>query len=216
MAEIDTQQTRDKFGVPIIDQTTGAGILMPKLQYRFRVLLLDFGNNVDPIAITRNVVSVTRPKVSYPEIELHSYNSRTYIHGKHQWETIELVVRDDITNSVTRAVGSQVQRQVNHFQQSTPASGSEYKFDMQIETLNGTNNQTDQETGTTEVFFLEGCFLQNVDYGSMDYSVSEAVQLSLAIRFDNCTHYQGDDGLGIGGNPFPDAPITVTPGSAQS
>lgn len=207
--------TRNKFGVPTPSDATG--ILMPKLQYRFRVTMLGFGGLPDPTIITRNVVSIERPKVNYPEVVLDSYNSKSYIHGKHEWQPVTLVVRDDITNGTTRLVGSQVQRQVNHFQQSTPASGGDYKFDMQLETLDGSNNETDAITGATEVFYLEGCHLQNVDYGANDYSVNDPVTISMTIRFDNCTHYQGDNVLGdliTGGNPFP-FDETLNPGATN-
>ena len=39
MANINTVETRDKFGVPLAGNQ-GNGILMPKLQYRFRVTML--------------------------------------------------------------------------------------------------------------------------------------------------------------------------------
>jgi hypothetical protein len=74
---------------------------------------------------------------------------------------------------------------------------------MQVETMDGTN------AGPTEVFYLEGCFLQNVAYGQNDYSTNDAVQITMTVRFDNCTHYQGDNDINgrlVGGNPFPDTP----------
>jgi hypothetical protein len=203
-----TTETKSKFGVPLTGNT-GSGILQPKLKYRFRVSLLNnFGGAPQTKSITQNVKSVTRPKYSADPIEVHSYNSRTYIQGKHQWETVELVVRDDITNATTKLVGAQVQRQLNHYQQTTPAAGSDYKFDMQIEVLDG------QNAGSSDVWFLEGCFLTNVDYSDQDYEGNEPVTISMTIRFDNATHFEGDNDINgrvIGGNPFPDSvPTDIT------
>ena len=200
MANIQTIETKTKFGVPI--NGTGSGILMPKLKYRFRVTMLNFGGEPNPVIITQNVQSVTRPQIAYSEVPVDSYNSKVYVTGKHEWSTIELSVRDDITNATTRSVGAQVQRQVNHFQQTAPAAGADYKFDMQVETLDGTN------AGATEVFFLEGCFLTNVNYGDHDYTQGTEFQtIAMTVRCDNCTHYQGDNDINgrlVGGNPFPD------------
>jgi hypothetical protein len=200
MANIQTQETRSKFGVPVTG-SVGSGILQPKLKYRFRVTFLGgFGGSPESRTVTQNVQSVTRPKITYEEVVIDSYNSRSYIQGKHAWEAITVTVRDDISNSVTRLVGSQVQRQLNHFQQTTPAAGSDYKFDMQIEVLDGTN------AGASEVWFLEGCFLTNVDYSDSDYSANDPVQITMTVRYDNATHYQGDNdvnGRVTGGNPFP-------------
>ena len=197
----NTEETRSKFGVPVTG-TSGSGILMPKLKYRFRVTFLgNFGGQPEARVLTQNVQSVTRPKITYEEVVLDSYNSKSYIHGKHAWDTVSLTVRDDITNGTSKLVGAQLQRQVNHFQQTTPAAGNDYKFDIQLEVLDGTDSEP------TEVWFLEGCFFQNVDYGDQDYSSNDPLQIVMTVRFDNATHYQGTntiDGRVEGGNPFPD------------
>lgn len=202
MANIQTVETRSKFGVPI-SGNTGSGILMPKLKYRFRVTLLaGFGGSSDSRAFTQNVQSVTRPKYNGEIVTLDSYNSKAYVQGKHEWETITVTVRDDISNRSSKLVGAQLQRQLNHFQQTTPAAGNDYKFDMQIEVLDGTN------AGASEVWFLEGCWLTNVDYTDHDYSTNDPVQITMTVRYDNATHYQGDNDINgrvDGGNPFPDS-----------
>jgi hypothetical protein len=209
MANINTTETKSKFGVPVTG-AVGSGILMPKLKYRFRVSFLGgFGGETESRVITQNVNNVTRPKISYEEVIIDSYNSKMYLQGKHTWDQITVVVRDDITNSVTKLVGGQVQRQVNHFQQSTPAAGSDYKFDMQIEVLDGVN------AGASEVWFLEGCFLTNVDYSDGDYSTNDPVTVTMQVRYDNATHYQGDNdvnGRTSSGNPFPDVAGLNEPG----
>lgn len=202
MANIPTVETRSKFGVPVTGNT-GTGILMPKLKYRFRVTMLGgFAGEPDARVLTQNVMTVDRPTFNTEEVVLDSYNSKVYVQGKHNWEPINLAVRDDISNAVSKLVGSQVQRQLNHFQQTTPAAGNDYKFDMQLEVLDGTN------AGASEVWFLEGCYLQNVAYDGNDYSVSEPLMITMTVRFDNATHYQGDNdvnGRVNSGNPFPES-----------
>jgi len=187
----DNTPTKNKFGVPLSNEAgvTGSGILMPKLKYRFRVTMLSFGGASETKVLTQNVQNVARPKLSVEEVMIDSYNSRSYLQGKHAWEQITLMVRDDITNQVAKSVGSQVQRQLNHFQQTTPAAGGDYKFDMSIEVLDGSTAEP------TESWFLEGCFLTNVDYSEADYSVNDFVSIQMTIRYDNATHYQGDNNL---------------------
>ena len=115
-----------QFGVP----TTGTNaMVMPKLQYRFRVNLYNFGRDGGTtIALTQNVVSVTRPSLTHDEVTLDAYNSRAYLAAKHTWEPITLTLRDDINNTVTKHVASQLQKQLNHGLQSAPAAGKDYKF----------------------------------------------------------------------------------------
>jgi len=196
---ISTEPTLHKFGVPVAD--SAGGILMPKLKYRFRVTMLgNFGGRPRDTVFTQNVQSVTRPKITYEEVIIDSYNSRSYVQGKHSWEQINIVLRDDITNATSKLVGAQIQRQLNHFQQTTPAAGNDYKFDVQLETLDGTS------TDPSEVWFLEGCFLTNVDYSDSDYAANDPVQITLQVRYDNATHYNGSNDIdgrnSLGGDRF--------------
>ena len=210
-ANINTVETRSKFGVPLTG-AVGSGILQPKQKYRFRLSLLNFAGSAETKVLTQSVNSVGRPTITYDEVEIHSYNSRDYIQGKHSWNTIDIVLRDDITNSVSKLVGAQAQRQVNHFQQTTPAAANDFKFDAQIEILDGVN------AGASEVWFLEGCFLTSVNYDDVDYSSNEVLTISLTVRYGNATHYQGDNDINgrvNAGNPFPEIadlndPLSIT------
>lgn len=194
-----TTVTKTRFGVPITG-AEGSGIIMPKLKYRFRVsFLAPFGGSGENTTLTQNIQSVTRPSVSMDEVEVHSYNSKVYLQGKHTWQTVDVVIRDDITNSVSKRVGAQIQRQVNHFQQTTAAAAGDFKFDVQIEVLDGVNE------GASEVWFLEGAFIQNVAYGDHDYTETSQQQITLTLRFDNALHFGGDNnvnGRADTGNPF--------------
>ena len=96
-------------------------LLMPNLQYRFRVEFLNFGfldDNQGPLALTRQIVDVSRPQVQFDEITLNVYNSRIYLAGKHTWQPLTVNVRDDANGQVSRAVGQQLQKQLD-FQHQT-------------------------------------------------------------------------------------------------
>jgi hypothetical protein len=167
-----------QFGVP----TTGTNaMVMPKLQYRFRVNLYDFGrNNGSTTEVTQNVISVTRPSLTHDEVTLDAYNSRAYLAGKHTWEPVTLTLRDDINGTVTKHVASQLQKQLNQGLQSAPAAGRDYKFGMVIEQLDGS-----QPGLVVESWSLNGCFIQNANYGENNYATSDVMQITLQIRFDS-------------------------------
>lgn len=171
--------TLGKFGVPTESGQTGNGILMPKLGYRFRVFLTNFGTPGSALDVTRQVVSCTRPKAQQQEVDIHSYNNIMYVGGKVSWQTIQLVIRDDVTNAASSYVSTQWQQQMNHFDQTQPESGINYKFTMNIQTLNGGDDVV------LENWYLEGCWLTDVDWESFNYSQNEAVQISMTIRYDN-------------------------------
>jgi len=188
-----------KFGIPL--DGNKLGILHPKQKYRFRVIWQNFGENNGLREMTANVVTVTRPKITYNEVQLDSYNSVAWIFGKHTFDPIEITLRDDLINSVVSAVGAQVQKQMNHFEQTSAVAGINYKFSMEIHSLDGTDN--DQ----LESWVLDGCWLQAVAYGDGDYASGDPNIITLTVRFDNATQVAGpntNDGTTVGGNPYPD------------
>ena len=180
-------QTKDKFGVPLADGDSPAGILMPKLKFRFRVQFYNnFGGTDKQTVLTQNVQNVTRPKLTHEEVIVESYNSKIYVSGKHTWDPITIIIRDDISNKVARKVGQQVQKQLDHYNQVSHVAGSDYKFDAKIEILDGSH------ADSTEVWELEGCFIQNVDYSDSDYSANDHVTVTMTLRFDNAQHTVGE------------------------
>lgn len=187
--------TLNRFGVPTEGNAGGTGILQPKLNYRFRVKVQSFGGLTAPTEFTRQVMNVTRPKVSHDPIVVDSYNSRMYMMGKHTWEPITVTLRDDISNQLTTIVGRQLQRQMNHKNQQGPASGENYKFSMTLEMLDGNAGEA------IETWNLEGCFLTNTDYSQSDYSVSDPVTITLTIQYDNATF--DDNNIMPDANVFP-------------
>ena len=188
----------NNFGVP-----TDAGnqvLLMPKLKYRFRVTLLGFGVSA-ATELTKQVVDVSRPKVGFEEMQLDVYNSKVFLAGKYTFETLSLNLRDDASGFVQKLVGQQVQKQFDFTEQASARSGIDYKFTTKIEVLDGVN------AGASEVWFLEGCFLTQSDYSEEDYSSNDQQTVTMMIRYDNATHFQGDNdvnGRVEAGNPFPD------------
>lgn len=174
-------RTLQNFGVPTGNDVTGKGILQPKLQYRFRVLVSGFGLNGvgEQTYLTRQVMNVSRPQLTTTEVRIDEYNSVSYVAGKHEWGPLTMSLRDDVGNHLTKLIGSQIQKQLDHKTQRGPKAGENYKFDMRIEMMDGNSNDP------IESWMVEGAFIQNADYTQLDYGTSEAVQITLSVRFDN-------------------------------
>ncbi len=184
------------FNMTVASDNAGGnqGLLMPKLQFRFRVNFLNFGTNTSTIELTKQVIECSRPNVQFTEITLPIYNSTMYLAGKHAWQTLSVNIRDDASNSVTKLVGQQLQKQMDFVEQASAASGQDYKFQTNIEILDGGN-------GTTAPIVLEtwecyGCFLQTANYNTLNYGTSDVVTIALTIRFDNAI--QSPIGSGVG------------------
>lgn len=179
--------TLQNFGVPLGGAQGGGrgGMLMPKTKQKFRVRVTQFGPVNGGLELTQQVESVGRPSMQQQAQQVHSYNSIAYYGGKAEWQAITLTVRDDISNAVSRLVGHQMQKQMNFFQQTSPQAGSNYKFKMFIETLDGSND------AMLEQWVLEGCFLESVNYEQFDYKTSDAMTIEMSVRYDNATQQGG-------------------------
>ena len=104
-----------KFTVPLAsDQSASAqGLLMPKLQYRFRVSFENFGVSTPRTELTKQVTEFKRPSVNFNPITLDVYNSKTYIIGKPEWQDVTATFRDDAQGQVTKLIGEQIQKQLD-------------------------------------------------------------------------------------------------------
>ena len=188
--------TLSKFTVPLANDQSSAsqGLLMPKLQYRFRCILENFGVSTPRSELTKQVVDITRPNLTFDQVTLDVYNSRVYVAGKHTWEPITVTLRDDVNNAVTKLVGEQIQKQFDFFEQSSAASGIDYKFVARIEMLDGGGGSS--TPNVLETFELYGAYVENVNYNTLAYNTSEPTTITLVIRYDNCI--QTPQGTGIG------------------
>lgn len=185
-----------KFTVPLAsDQSASAqGLLMPKLKYRFRVSFENFGVSTPRSELTKQIVDFTRPSVTFDEIPLDIYNSKVYLQGKHTWEQVTVNLRDDASGQVAKLVGEQLQKQFDMMEQSSAASGIDYKFITRCEVLDGGNGAS--TPNVLETWELYGCMVTNVNYNDLNYASSEAATITMSIRFDNAV--QTPVGAGVG------------------
>ena len=172
----------DKLSVPVDGENQGT--LMPKLQYRFRVNFINLGVQDTKFA-TNNVVSVTRPNMTHDEVLVDTYNSRIYLAGKHAWEPVTVELRDDVNSLTSTLMDQQVAKQIDMANQSSPQAGVSYKFQLDIENLNGGNPNPE----VLDTWRLSGCYIANLTYNETNYaSGGEYQSMSIQIRYDNAEH----------------------------
>jgi hypothetical protein len=171
---------------------------MPKLKYRFRVTLDSFGVAGTPSTeLTKQVMNVTRPEVSFDEIKLPVYNSTVKLLGKHSFADAKLTIRDDASGIVSKKVGEQLQKQFDFFEQSGAASGIDYKFRMRVEMLDGGNGAF--EPVTLESFEFLGCWVKQATYQGGDYNdATNPMDIALTICYDNAIQLEAPGGAASG------------------
>ena len=195
-----------KLTVPLAsDQSNSAqGLLMPKLKFRFRVTFLNLGVSQPTTELTKQVMDFSRPNVTFDNIDLPIYNSTIRLAGKHTWTDLTCQLRDDAGGNVSRLVGEQLQKQLDFLEQSSAASGIDYKFTTVFEVLdggNGANTPVALETWT-----ILGCYLQGVNYNDANYgSGTEPMTVSMTIRYDNALQTLTGEDVGVGAS----IPLTV-------
>ena len=185
-----------KFTVPFDGDQSAAsqGLLMPKLKYRFRASFENFGVSSPRTEMTKQVIDLTRPAVTFEEMPIDIYNSKVYLIGKHAWDPVTVNLRDDVNGGVTKLVGEQLQKQFDFMEQSSASSGIDYKFITRFEILDGGNGAN--TPSVLETWELYGCFVQNVNYGDLNYASQEAATVAMTIRFDNAVQAPLGDGVG--------------------
>jgi hypothetical protein len=201
-----TTASLTKLTVPLAsDQSNSAqGLLMPKLKYRFRVTFLGLGVTQPTTELTKQVISFTRPNVTFDNIDLPIYNSTIRLAGKHSWTDITCEVRDDAGGNVSRLVGEQLQKQLDFLEQSSAASGIDYKFTTVFEVLDGGNGANTPIA--LETWNILGCYLQGVNYNDANYgSGTEPMTVSMSIRYDNAVQTLTGADVGVGAS----IPLTV-------
>jgi hypothetical protein len=177
------------------DQSSSVqGLLMPKLKYRFRVMFENFGLSKPTTELTKQVVSVARPNLTFEEITLPIYNSTLKLAGRHSWADVACSVRDDASGSVSKLIGEQLQKQMDFLEMASAASGIDYKFLTKIEILDGGNGAATPVV--LETWELYGGYLKGADYGELNYGTNEGVTVNMTIAYDNAN--QTPNGTGVG------------------
>lgn len=120
--------------------------------------------------------SASRPHISQPDTEIPFLNTSTYVVGRYNWETIEVVLRDPIGPSASQAVMEWVRL---HSESVTGRQGyaAGYKRDFELEMLDPTGVVVSK-------WILKNTMCTSANFGDLDYSSSELATISLTLRFD--------------------------------
>jgi hypothetical protein len=188
----------NRFTVPLASDSsaTSQGMLMPKLKYRFRVLFENFGVSTPTTELTKQVQTAVKPNAQFANQVIDTYNSKINYAGKVTWSPMAITLRDDATGVISKMIGEQMQKQFDFYEQASAASGTDYKFTMKIEILDGGNGIW--TPAILETWEMYGCYIVSANYQSLSYSEATPQMIDLSIQPDNCL--QTPQGTGIGTN----------------
>lgn len=124
------------------------------------------------------VMSASRPTINIGEVEIPFLNTSTWVAGRFTWDAIDVTFKDPIGPSAAQALMEWVRL---HAESVTGRMGyaAGYKKNVELEML-------DPAGVVIEKWILEGAFLTNVNFGSLDYSSEDIAEITATLRPDRC------------------------------
>jgi len=126
-----------------------------------------------PSYIVKGVNAIT---MTQGEVTLNHINIQRKVKGKTVWNDVQMTLFDPITPSGAQAVMQWVRL---HHESATGRDGyaSIYKKDITL-------NQLSPLGEVIEEWKLKGCYLSEVNFGSLDWSAEDVVMIDATLNYD--------------------------------
>ena len=140
----------------------------PKLKNRF-IMQID-GINAYLIR------AMNRPSIESDEVVLEHMNVTRYVKGKSRWQPLDIMLYDPIVPSAAQQVIEWVRL---HHESVTGRDGYSdfYKKDITFNMLGPVGDKVEE-------WSLKGAFIQDANFGDLDFASSDPVEITLALRYD--------------------------------
>lgn len=118
-----------------------------------------------------------RPQQTFEETVIDYVNTKRYVSGKGAWNPITITMHDPIAPSAAQKVMNWVRL---NFEPLTGRMGYavQYKKDFSLKVL-------DPAGVVVELWDLIGAWVQDSNFGDLDYATSDNLEITAVIRFDN-------------------------------
>jgi hypothetical protein len=122
------------------------------------------------------IKAAARPSLTNGEIILDHINVERKLKGKTRWQDVSITLYDPIVPSGAQAVMEWVRL---HHESLTGRDGysTQYKKDIRFNSLSPTGE-------IIEEWLLKGAFIADSNFGQMDWSTEESVQIELTLKYD--------------------------------
>jgi len=146
----------------------------PKYQNRF---VFFFGDNLDIPAYL--VKSANRPSLTSTRKEIDFINTKRYVAGKYQWDTLDITFQDPIVPSGAQKVNEWFRQ---HYEFATGVAGfkSDYRKQIKLQLLGPDGTAVEQ-------FTLNNAFIESVNFNTLDYANDDLVDITATLSYDFAT-----------------------------
>ena len=142
----------------------------PKKQHQFILSMADTG-------IPAFLVKTSdKPKISNGEVALDMINIKRYVKGKSEWNTISMTLYDAIVPSGAQTVMEWIRL---HHESATGRDGYSDFYKKQLKL-----NQLSPLGEIIEEWVLNGAFITDAEFGTLDWSSDAVQEISMTLRYD--------------------------------
>lgn len=124
------------------------------------------------------VKSINSPSFTDAEVTLHHINTYRKIRGKRNWNTMSMTLYDPIKPSGAQAVMEWARLS---YESVTGRAGYSdfYKKEVSIQILGPVGDIVSE-------WVLKGAYIQDANFGALNWANSEVVELSVTLNMDYC------------------------------
>ena len=122
------------------------------------------------------IKTAARPQITFEDVELHHMNVVRYVKGKGQWQPLTVTLYDPIVPSGAQSVMEWVR--LSHESVTGRDGYSDfYKKDVTFNVLGPVGDKVEEWT-------LKGAYINDAQFGDLDFADSTAVEITLQLRYD--------------------------------
>jgi len=122
------------------------------------------------------IKSGNRPTLQFESITLDHINTKRYVKGKGAWQPLDIVLYDPIVPSGAQSVMEWVR--LSHESVTGRDGYSDfYKKDVTFNMLGPVGDKVEEWT-------LKGAFIQQANFGDLDYASSDPAEITLTLKYD--------------------------------
>ena len=120
--------------------------------------------------------TATRPQITFEEVVLDHMNVKRYVKGKGEWQQLNITLYDPVVPSASQAVMEWIR--LSH-ESVTGRDGYAdfYKKDVTFQVLGPVGDVVEEWT-------LKGAYIQDANFGDLDFATSDPVDITLTLRYD--------------------------------
>ena len=121
--------------------------------------------------------TAARPQITFDETVIDYGNTKRYLAGKASWQPITLTLYDPIVPSASQKMMEWVRLCYENVTGRMGYAATYKKASISLKLL-------DPIGAVCEEWELQGAWVQDANFGDLDYSVSDPVEVAITVRFD--------------------------------